>query len=157
MTKGRPATTGVDDAVVIARKRGCVMRIVYGLESLSDLVIRTAAYVAFVKTRRTEKITATIQEIEHAYRNLIAKLRLFPVSAEILRELWIYSKHGTYRFFRVNEAGLEEVDRNGMTVPPPKEIAAPEIPGELLLEDEQIPHGNPEIENRSPSPEGFPS
>jgi len=85
MTKGRPGTTGVDDAVVIAHKHECVMRIVYGHESLIDLVIRTAVYVAFIKTRCTEKNTAIIQEIEHEYHNLIAELRLFPVSVEILR------------------------------------------------------------------------
>jgi hypothetical protein len=130
MTKGRPATRGVDDAVVIARKRGCVMRIVYGLESLSDLVIRTAAYVAFIKTRRTEKITATIREIEHAYQDLIAELRLFPVSAQILLELWVYSRHGTYRFFRLGEAGLAEVDRDGMPVPLPGTDTAPGVTGD---------------------------
>ena len=142
MTKGRPATTGVDDAVVIARKRGCVMRIVHGLESLSDLVIRTAAYVVFIKTRRTEKITATIQEIEHMYRNLIAELRLLPISAQILRELWIYSKHGTYRFFRIGEAGLTEVDRHGMPVRPPGESTAPAVAGELSVKDELTSHRN---------------
>jgi hypothetical protein len=157
MTKGRPATTGVDDAVVIARKRGCVMRIVYGLESTCDLFIRTAACVVFVKTRRTDKIVAAVKEIEHACQDLIAELRLFPASAQILLELWIYSKHGTYRFFRIGEAGLAEVDRDGMPVPLPEEIAAPVIPGELPVKDEQIPQGNPEMEGRSPSPKGSPS
>jgi S-adenosylmethionine:diacylglycerol 3-amino-3-carboxypropyl transferase len=75
------------------------MRIAHGLENLSDVVVRTAAYVAFVKTRRTEKITETIQELEHTCQNLVAGLRLFPVSGQILRELRVYSKHGTYRFF----------------------------------------------------------
>jgi hypothetical protein len=125
MTKGRPATRGVDDAVDIARKRGCVMKIVYGLESVCDLFIRTAAYIAFVKTRRTEKITATIQEIEHAYHDLIAELRLFPVSAQILLELWIYSRHGTYRFFRLGEAGLVELDRDGWPASLPGRNAPP--------------------------------
>ena len=157
MTKGRPATTGVDDAVVIARKRGCVMRIVYGLESLSDLVIRTAAYVAFVKTRRTDKITATIREIEHAYQNLIDELRLFPVSAQILRELWIYSKHGTYRFFRINERGLDEVDHHGMPVSQPGEIAAPAVPKEQPVKDVQVLQGKPEIRGLSSPPKGSPS
>jgi hypothetical protein len=152
MTKGRPATTGVDDAVIIAHKRGCVMRIVYGLESICDLVIRTAAYVAFVKARRTDKITATIREIEHTYQDLIAELRLFPVSAEILRELWIYSKHGTYRFFRISMAGIDEVDRDGKPVRPPEEIAAPSFFRELPVKDEQIHNGNPEIEGRFLSP-----
>ena len=157
MTKGRPATTGVDDAVVIARKRGCVMRIVYGLESMSDLVIRTAAYVAFIKTRRTEKITATIQEIEHAYHDLIAELRLFPESAQILLELWIYSKHGTYRFFRIGTAGLVEVGRDGMPVPPPGETTAPAVPGILPGKDESISNRNPKIKGQSPSPKVSPS
>jgi hypothetical protein len=105
------------------------MRIVYGLESMSDLVIRTAAYVAFIKTRRAEKITATIQDIEHTYHNVIAELRLFPESARILRELWIYSKHGTYRFFRIGTAGLVEVGQDGMPVPPSGETTAPAVPG----------------------------
>jgi hypothetical protein len=119
------------------------MRIVYGLESLSDLVIRAASYVVFVKTRRTEKITATIQEIEHAYHDLIAELRLFPVSAQILRELWIYSKHGTYRFFRVGEAGLSEVDRDGIPVPLPGANAFPEVPIELPVKDDRFPREAP--------------
>ena len=36
MTKGRPATRGVNDAVIIGRKRGCVMKIEYDLESVCD-------------------------------------------------------------------------------------------------------------------------
>jgi hypothetical protein len=83
------------------------------LRASSDLVIRTAAYVAFIKTRRTEKITATIQEIEYAYHDLIAELRVFPVSAQILLELWIYSKHGTYRFFRIRGPGLLRLTGTG--------------------------------------------
>ena len=127
MTKGRPATRGVDDAVVIGRKRGCVSKIVYGLESVCDFFIRTAACVVFVKTRRTDKIIATIKEIEHVYQDLIAELRLFPVSAQILLELWIYSKHGTYRFFRISKTGLVELDRDAMLAAQPEMIAAPAV------------------------------
>jgi len=84
------------------------MRIVYGLENLSDRVIRITAY---------RKKTATIKKIEHAKRNLIAELRLLPVSAQILHEFWFYSKHGTYRFFRINERELDEVDHHGNNFP----------------------------------------
>ena len=157
MTKGRPATTGVDDAIVIARKRGCVTRIVYGLDSVCDLLIRTAAYIVFVKTRRTDKITATIPEIEHAYHNLIAGLRLFPASAQILLELWIYSKHGTYRFFRIGAAGLTEVDRDGMPVPPPGGSTAPTVPGKPQKKDDEVPHNNPAMVGQHPSPMDSPS
>ena len=116
MTKGRPATRGIDDAVAIARKRGCVMKIQHGLESVCDFLIRTAAFVVFVKARRTDKIVATAREIEHGFRALIGELRLFPPSAQILLELWIYSKNGTYRFFRLGEAGIVEIDLDGMPV-----------------------------------------
>lgn len=116
MTKGRPATTGIDHAVRIARERGCTMKICYGLENVCDLVIRTATHVIFIKARRTEKIVSALHEIESAYRDLIDELRLFPTSAQILLELWVYSKHGTFRFFRVGETGISEIDRVGAPV-----------------------------------------
>jgi len=154
MTKGRPATRGVDDAVVIAHKRGCVMKIVYGLESICDLVIRTAVCVAFIKTRRTEKITATIQEIEHAYHNLISELRLFPVSAQILRELWIYSKHGTYRFFRIGDAGLIELDRHGMPAAEPGATTVPDITEATKIKEGYNQPACPKKEGREAFPLG---
>jgi len=119
MTKGRPATRGIDDAVVIARKRGCVMRIAYGLDSTCDFLIRTVAYIVFAKIRRMDRITATASGIGHEFRDIIGELRLFPKSKEILLELWIYSKHGTYRFFRIMEYGLVEIGGDGGPVPVP--------------------------------------
>jgi hypothetical protein len=130
---------------------------VYSLERVCDFFIRTSACVVFVNTRRTDKIIATIKEIEPAYQDLIAELRLFRASAQILLELWIYSKHGTYCFFRIGEAGIAEVGRDGMPVPPPCEITATTVPKELPVKDEQIPHVNPEMEGRSPSPKSSPS
>lgn len=119
MTKGRPATRGIDDAIAIARKRGCVMRIAYGLDSTCDFLIRTVAYIVFAKIRRMDRITATASGIGHEFRDIIGELRLFPKSKEILLELWIYSKHGTYRFFRIMEYGLVEIGGDGGPVPVP--------------------------------------
>ena len=124
MKKGRPATRGLGDAVTIARTRGCTMRIMYGLESICDLVVRTATQVIFIRTRRIDRMTATIPEIECECRERISELRLFPKSAQILLELWVYNKYGTYRFFRLEEAGIAEIGRDGMPVPLP----APGIP-----------------------------
>lgn len=126
MSKGRPATRGIDDAVAIARKRGCVMRIAYGLDSTCDFLIRTVAYIVFAKIRRMDRITATLSEVGHEFRDIIEELRLFPDSKQILIELWIYSKHGTYRYFRVMENGLVEIAADGapVTVPVPAELPA---------------------------------
>lgn len=125
MTKGRPATRGVDDAVVIARTRGCTMRIQHGLESICDLMVRTATHIIIIKTRRFDRITATVAEIGHECHGPIGELRLFPQSAQIALELWVYNKHGTYRFFRVGVAGLAEIGRDGEPVPVPGEPAKP--------------------------------
>jgi hypothetical protein len=113
MKRGRPATRGIDDAVTIAQKRGCVMRVTYSPESVCDFFIRTVTFVIFVRVVRFEKIVAPANEIGHECRGIIAELRLFPQSLQIQTELWVYSKHGTYRFFRLTGAGLEEIPQNG--------------------------------------------
>jgi len=124
MTKGRPSTSGVDNAIRIAQERGCVMKIYYNLESVCNFLIRTPAHVIFVRICRTEKIIASIREIEMEYHKRIEELRLFPASAQILLELWVYSKNGTYRFFCLGKSGLSEIDRKGVPVTSPGPAAS---------------------------------
>ena len=109
MKRGRPATKGIDDAIAIAQKRGCVMRVTYALDSVCNFFIRTVTHVAFVRAVRFEKIILPVEEIERQCREIIYELRLFPPSEQIQLEIWAYSKHGTYRFFRINGTGLEEI------------------------------------------------
>ena len=113
MNRGRPATRGINDAVAIAQKRGCVMRVTYAHDSVCDFFIRAVMLVIFVRVMRIEKIVAPVNEIEFVCRRMIAELRLFPPSQQIRLELWVYSKHGTYRFFRLTTAGLEEIQQSG--------------------------------------------
>lgn len=113
MKRGRPATRGIDDAVSIAQKRGCVTRALQSPESICDFFIRTVTLVTFVRVVRFEKIVAPVSEIEHECREMIAELRLFPPSLQIHPELWIYTRHGTYRFFRLADDGLEEIQQSG--------------------------------------------
>ena len=113
MKRGRPATKGIDDAVNIAQKRGCVMRVTYAPDSVCDFFIRTVMLVSFVRLIRIEKIIAPVNEIEHEYRKIIAELRLFPQSPQIQKELWVYNKYGTYRFFRLTDDGLQEIQPSG--------------------------------------------
>lgn len=144
MTKGRPATRGIDDAVAIARTRGCTMRVLYGLESICDIMIRTATHIVLIKTRRMDRITATVAEIGHACRGPIGELRLFPQSEQIVLELWIYNKHGTYRFFRISPAGLCEIGRDGMPVAgagEPANLAGQKEPAAAPVPAEQLDAG----------------
>lgn len=119
MKRGRPATRGIKDAVSIAQKRGCVMRVQPGPDSVCDFLIRTAALLIFVRVVRFEKIVAPAHEIAYECRGIIAELRLFPPSLQIRIELWIYTRHGTYRFFRLTDTGLEEIQQDGEAIPAP--------------------------------------
>jgi hypothetical protein len=94
------------------------MKFCPGPESMCDFQIRTPVHVVFVRVRRFLRILAPLAEIEAEHRNIIQLLRSFPASDSILRELWVYSKHGTYRYFRVTGTGIVEIDRAGLTVPP---------------------------------------
>jgi len=125
MTRGRTVTQGVEDAILTARTRGCVMKFYSGPESVCNLMIRTSVHLIFVRVKRVVRILCTLKEIEEEHRDLIVQLRSFPVSGLIIRELWIYSKHGTYRYFRVGDAGIEEIDWNGIPVKMPEEGLSP--------------------------------
>lgn len=113
MKRGRPSTIGINNAVAIAKKRGCVMRVTYSSDSVCDFLIRTVTHVTFVRLIRIEKIVAPVNEIGHEYREIIAELHLFPQSLQIIKELWVYNKYGTYRFFRLTDDGLEEIPQSG--------------------------------------------
>ncbi len=117
MTRGRPVTKGVMDAIRIAGARGCVMKFCPGPESMCDFQIRTPVHVIFIRVKRFVRILAPLAEIEAEHRSFIQLLRSFPVSDSILRELWVYSKHGTYRYFRVTDTGIVEIDRAGLPLP----------------------------------------
>ncbi|AGB01140.1 hypothetical protein [Methanoregula formicica] len=68
MKRGRPSTIGIDNAIPIAKKRGCMMRVTYSSDSVCDFFIRPVTHVAFIRLIRIEKIVAPVNEIEHEYR-----------------------------------------------------------------------------------------
>ena len=61
---------------------------------------------------RTE-ILATTQQIAEDFKEEIAQLRVIARDAAITAELWLRSKHGTWRFFLVTPNSLVEIDRVG--------------------------------------------
>jgi hypothetical protein len=138
MKRGRPSTTGINNAITIAKKRGCVMRVMYSSDCVCDFFIRTVTLVIFVRAVRLEKIILPVEEIERKCREIISELRLFPPSEQIQLEMWAYSKHGTYRFFRINSNSLEEIPHEGETpertlpettdTTPPPSVGTPIIP-----------------------------
>ena len=87
MNRGRRATKGLDDAAPIAQRRGCLMKVEYGPESVCDFLIRTVELVIFVRVVRIEKIVASVSEIGHKCRAIIAEAPALPAVAADPAEL----------------------------------------------------------------------
>jgi hypothetical protein len=113
MTRGRPVTKALDDALPVARARGNVMRFCPETESACDMMIRTSVHLVFIRIKRVCKIRCTKEEIGAEVQEWLLLLRSFPVSESILCELWVYTKQNSWRYFRVGSNGLVEIGRDG--------------------------------------------
>jgi hypothetical protein len=120
MTRGRRPTTGLDDAFQTALMRGTVMKFFPESEIVCNFLIQNPASVIFVCIRYASRLHGTLQEIETEFRELIVRLRSIPGSGPVIRELWLYSRYGTWRYFRIRDTGIEEISREGISVTIPE-------------------------------------
>ena len=58
-------------------------------------------------------ILATTRQLADEFKEEIAQLRIIARDAAITAEIWLRSKHGTWRFFLVTPNSLVEIDREG--------------------------------------------
>ncbi len=84
---------------------------------ICTFVIYMIGLIAHVRIKRVERIRITPAWLEREAAEEIAALRFIVSSPEISRELWIYTPKGTFRFFRVLENSLVELDRSGNPLP----------------------------------------
>jgi hypothetical protein len=113
MTRGRPPKKGLGDAILVAKARGTVMIFLQNKETLCDFMIMGNGNFVFVQVKTTGRIRGTREEIESVFRESIMRLRSFPSSGLILKELWIYSRYGIWRFFRIEDTGIVEICQDG--------------------------------------------
>jgi hypothetical protein len=113
MSRGRYPGRTLAAALPIAEIRGVVHKIRSARESLYDMVIATAVPVAFVRVKYADRIDLTLAETEEFHREAINRLHAIVSTENISRELWLRSRHGTWRFFRVMKTGLVELSRAG--------------------------------------------
>jgi hypothetical protein len=109
MTRGRPPKKGLADAATVATGRGTVMCFMRTTESPCDFMIKSNDKLIFVSVRKAVRLCETREKMEREFQESIIWLRSFPVSANIIRELWIYSRRGIWRFFRIEQGGIVEI------------------------------------------------
>ena len=101
------------DAIPIAKTRGLIQRAMGGPERIYDISIVSKIPIVFASIMFAPKILASIPELADYYRKDLARLRVIARDAAVVIELWIRSRHGTWRFFQVTPSSLIEIDREG--------------------------------------------
>ena len=113
MSRGPRLHRALEEAVPIAKARGIVQMTLSGPERIFDIAIISKVPVTFARVMFAPAILATIQQLAEEFKDEIAQLRLIAHDAAITAELWLRSKHGTWRFFLVMPNSLVEIDREG--------------------------------------------
>lgn len=113
MTRGRPPKKGLSDAMAVATGRGMVMCFMRASDSPCDFMIKSDDKLVFISVRKAIRLSETREKMEREFQEPIVWLRSFPVSANIIRELWTYSRRGIWRFFRIEQAGIVEICQDG--------------------------------------------
>jgi hypothetical protein len=121
----RHPVKALEKADPIARQRGDVQYYERGAGMNADFTITTPEIFAPVKIKRMRYLRCTISWLEREAADEIAGLRLFPSSREISRELWYCSSAYAFRFFRVCDAGLVELGRDGQPLPEKSPVPKP--------------------------------
>ena len=116
MTRGPRPHRALAEAIPIARARGIVQMALGGPERVFDIAIISKVPVTFARVMFAPEILATTRQLADDFKEEIAQLRVIARDAAITAELWLRSKHGTWRFFLVTPNALVEIDRGGKQV-----------------------------------------
>ena len=123
MSRGPRPHRALAEAIPIAKARGLIQMALGGPERIFDIAIISKIPVTFASIMFAPKILASIQELAEYYKNDLARLRLIARDTAIVIELWIRSRHGTWRFFQVMPSALVEIDRDGKRIETGQTIA----------------------------------
>ncbi len=113
MSRGPRPHRALAEAIPIAKARGIVQMALSGPERIFDIAIISKVPVTFTRVMFAPAILATTRQLADDFKEEIAQLRIIARDAAITAELWLRSKHGTWRFFLVTPDSLVEIGRDG--------------------------------------------
>jgi len=117
MSRGPRPHRALAEAIPIAQVRGVIQMSGLGPDRIFDISIISRIPVAFVRVMFAPQILGAVTRIAVDFKDEISQLRIIARDAAITAELWMRSKHGTWRFFLVTGTGLVEIDRDGKPLP----------------------------------------
>lgn len=113
MTRGPRPHRALTEAIPIAQLRGVVQLGGLSPERIYDISIISRLPIAFIRVMFAARIFGAMSEIGDDFKDEIEQLRIIARDKAVSAELWLRSKHGTWRFFLVTASGLIEIDRDG--------------------------------------------
>lgn len=142
MTKGRRPLMAIREAVLIAKKRGETRTFMHEPGLICNFVIYCFCFVAHVRIKRVTRIHCSHARIEMEAADALATLRAIASGPGISRELWVFLPRGAFRFFRVTDTGLIELNRDGTVMPEklkPVVVALPALPVQQVERSQETP------------------
>jgi len=121
MPKGLPL------AIPLGFLRGDVMVFVPAVTNLGEFLIAGNGWFVLVSIRPASRLHMSLAGIEAEYSDVIAGLRSVREGDQVSSELWLYSRYGAFRHFRVSATGLAEINAYGEPLDRP-DGAGPAVP-----------------------------
>jgi len=113
MTRGRPPQKALDEALPIARARGDLLEFKEEPAFDCDFMFLATDRFCIVRIKRTRHLWCTPEGLEAQCPEAIEKFRHIHAPAFLSREIWFWSPYSIFRFFRIEDAGLVELDQDG--------------------------------------------
>jgi hypothetical protein len=88
--------------------------------------------------KRLDRLTVTPEDILHDFAAEITLLRFIVSTPGVSRELWLRTPHGAWRFFRVLDDGIIELDRDGKVLENSGKVIALPVSG-VVKKAEPVP------------------
>ena len=153
MRRGRRPERLIARGVEIAEQRGMVRQYQHGPGTICHFTIYLPGCLAEVRIKRVRHLRCSLQWLEREAADELAGLRLIASSNEISRELWIGAPNSNFRFFRICDRSLVELDRDGR--PLPARSPAP-VPVPVTVKTRKVPASamqpGPDPGIRAPAP-----
>jgi len=136
MTRGRPPQKALDEALPIAQARGALLLFTDEPAFDCDYLFLATDRLCIVRVKRTRHLWCTPGQMEAQCCEAIQQFRHLTAPAFVSREIWFWSPYGVLRFFRIEDAGLVELDRDGKVLATPR-------PDQHAVVKQPVPAGTP--------------
>jgi hypothetical protein len=125
MSRGPLPSKGFDAALPVARARGHVEYFRRMRGNTADLMVSGSGILSIIRIQNAPRLYGTPAEIAREFSDTIARLRVHPAGGPVSRELWLYSRYGVLRFFRVLDNGIVELGADGNVLAAGPVVPAP--------------------------------